>query len=162
MNHQAYLPTNGLVTLGFVVSFRSGIESVRLYLLCLGPNADRAPRTLTGSSCVLLTLWILMNAPDSIGLNNSSEQVVDFGTNRLLLLTVATQQDHVSLSRECALYPSREDPSTPELSVNTVDEWLEAIKMGQYKENFSSAGYVSLDSILYISVRYKWLVTHPS
>ncbi|XP_034469232.1 LOW QUALITY PROTEIN: ephrin type-A receptor 3-like [Hippoglossus hippoglossus] len=50
-------------------------------------------------------------------------------------------------SSEC-----REDLSTPEFSVNTVDEWLEAIKMGQYKENFSSAGYVSLDSILYISV----------
>uniref|UniRef100_A0A3Q3WG36 receptor protein-tyrosine kinase n=1 Tax=Mola mola TaxID=94237 RepID=A0A3Q3WG36_MOLML len=31
-------------------------------------------------------------------------------------------------------------------------EWLEAIKMGQYKENFSSAGYVSLESILYISI----------
>ncbi|XP_075954211.1 ephrin type-A receptor 4b [Anarhichas minor] len=46
----------------------------------------------------------------------------------------------------------REDASTPEFSVSTVDEWLEAIKMGQYKENFSSAGYVSLDSILYISV----------
>ncbi|XP_070701784.1 ephrin type-A receptor 4b isoform X1 [Pempheris klunzingeri] len=46
----------------------------------------------------------------------------------------------------------REDPSTPEFSVSTVDEWLEAIKMGQYKENFSSAGYVSLDSVLYISV----------
>uniref|UniRef100_A0A4W6ENN4 receptor protein-tyrosine kinase n=1 Tax=Lates calcarifer TaxID=8187 RepID=A0A4W6ENN4_LATCA len=46
----------------------------------------------------------------------------------------------------------REDPSTPEFSVSTVDEWLEAIKMGQYKDNFSSAGYVSLDSILYISV----------
>ncbi|XP_055007825.1 ephrin type-A receptor 4b isoform X2 [Boleophthalmus pectinirostris] len=45
-----------------------------------------------------------------------------------------------------------EDPTTPEFSVTTVDEWLEAIKMGQYKENFSSAGYVSLDSILYISV----------
>uniref|UniRef100_A0A3Q4I1Z6 receptor protein-tyrosine kinase n=1 Tax=Neolamprologus brichardi TaxID=32507 RepID=A0A3Q4I1Z6_NEOBR len=43
------------------------------------------------------------------------------------------------------------DPSTPEFSVNTVDEWLDAIKMGHYKENFSSAGYVSLDSILYIS-----------
>lgn len=68
----------------------------------------------------------------------------------------------MSLSCECALYPSREDPSTPEFSVNTVDEWLEAIKMGQYKENFSSAGYVSLDSVLYISVRYRWLVTHPS
>uniref|UniRef100_A0A669CHN0 receptor protein-tyrosine kinase n=1 Tax=Oreochromis niloticus TaxID=8128 RepID=A0A669CHN0_ORENI len=38
-------------------------------------------------------------------------------------------------------------------SVSTVDEWLDAIKMGHYKENFSSAGYVSLDSILYISVR---------
>ncbi|XP_029379899.1 ephrin type-A receptor 3-like isoform X1 [Echeneis naucrates] len=46
----------------------------------------------------------------------------------------------------------REDPSSPEFSVSTVDEWLEAIKMGQYKENFSCAGYVSLDSILYISV----------
>ncbi|XP_053185348.1 ephrin type-A receptor 4b isoform X1 [Scomber japonicus] len=46
----------------------------------------------------------------------------------------------------------REDPSTPEFSVSTVDEWLEAIKMGQYKENFSSSGYVSLDAILYISV----------
>ncbi|KAM9718693.1 ephrin type-A receptor 3-like isoform 1-T1 [Menidia menidia] len=46
----------------------------------------------------------------------------------------------------------REDPSTPEFSVSTVDDWLEAIKMGQYKENFSGAGYVSLDSILYISV----------
>ncbi|XP_062285442.1 LOW QUALITY PROTEIN: ephrin type-A receptor 3-like [Scomber scombrus] len=46
----------------------------------------------------------------------------------------------------------REDPSTPEFNVSTVDEWLEAIKMGQYKENFSSSGYVSLDAILYISV----------
>ncbi|XP_030015787.1 ephrin type-A receptor 3-like isoform X1 [Sphaeramia orbicularis] len=46
----------------------------------------------------------------------------------------------------------REDPSTPEFSVSTVDEWLEAIKMGQYKDNFSSSGYVSLDSILYISI----------
>uniref|UniRef100_A0A3B3CIB2 receptor protein-tyrosine kinase n=1 Tax=Oryzias melastigma TaxID=30732 RepID=A0A3B3CIB2_ORYME len=48
-----------------------------------------------------------------------------------------------------------EDPSSPEFSVSTVDEWLDAIKMGQYKENFSSSGYVSLDSILYISVRYR-------
>ncbi|XP_005721169.1 ephrin type-A receptor 3-like isoform X1 [Pundamilia nyererei] len=54
--------------------------------------------------------------------------------------------------RELANSSSWEDPSTPEFSVNTVDEWLDAIKMGHYKENFSSAGYVSLDSILYISV----------
>ncbi|XP_060785606.1 ephrin type-A receptor 4b [Neoarius graeffei] len=45
-----------------------------------------------------------------------------------------------------------EDPMTPEFSVNSVDEWLDAIKMGQYKENFTSAGYVTLDSIIYISV----------
>ncbi|XP_037643462.1 ephrin type-A receptor 4b isoform X2 [Sebastes umbrosus] len=54
--------------------------------------------------------------------------------------------------RELANSSAWEEPSTPEFSVSTVDEWLEAIKMGQYKENFSSAGYVSLDSILYISV----------
>ncbi|XP_071346988.1 ephrin type-A receptor 4b isoform X2 [Trachinotus anak] len=54
--------------------------------------------------------------------------------------------------RELANSSVWEDPSTPEFSVSTVDEWLEAIKMGQYKENFSSSGYVSLDSILYISV----------
>ncbi|XP_026168852.1 ephrin type-A receptor 4b isoform X4 [Mastacembelus armatus] len=54
--------------------------------------------------------------------------------------------------RELANSSVWEDPSTPEFSVSTVDEWLEAIKMGQYKENFSSAGYVSLDSVLYISV----------
>ena len=34
--------------------------------------------------------------------------------------------------------------------------------MGQYKENFSSSGYVSLDAILYISVRYRGLVSHRS
>uniref|UniRef100_A0A8C7ZU63 receptor protein-tyrosine kinase n=1 Tax=Oryzias sinensis TaxID=183150 RepID=A0A8C7ZU63_9TELE len=51
------------------------------------------------------------------------------------------------------------DPSSPEFSVSTVDEWLDAIKMGQYKENFSSSGYVSLDSILYISVRYRCAIS---
>ncbi|KAF0047079.1 hypothetical protein F2P81_000712 [Scophthalmus maximus] len=56
--------------------------------------------------------------------------------------------------RELANSSAWEDLSTPEFSVSTVDEWLEAIKMGQYKENFSSAGYVSFDSILYISVRH--------
>lgn len=64
----------------------------------------------------------------------------------------------VQLKCVCALYHSREELSTPEFSVNSVDEWLEAIKMGQYKENFSSAGYVSLESTLYISVRYRQLV----
>ncbi|XP_045550257.1 ephrin type-A receptor 3-like isoform X3 [Salmo salar] len=46
----------------------------------------------------------------------------------------------------------REDPTTPELSVSTMEEWLDAIKMGQYKGNFTRAGYVTLDSVLYISI----------
>uniref|UniRef100_A0A3Q3WA82 receptor protein-tyrosine kinase n=1 Tax=Mola mola TaxID=94237 RepID=A0A3Q3WA82_MOLML len=54
--------------------------------------------------------------------------------------------------RELANSSEWEDPSTPEFSVNTVDEWLEAIKMGQYKENFSSAGYVSLDELAKMGV----------
>ncbi|MGH0130535.1 UNVERIFIED_CONTAM: hypothetical protein FKN15_026417 [Acipenser sinensis] len=45
-----------------------------------------------------------------------------------------------------------QDPMTPDFTVNTVEEWLDAIKMGQYKDNFSSAGYVSLESVLYISI----------
>ncbi|XP_066502934.1 ephrin type-A receptor 3 isoform X2 [Hoplias malabaricus] len=45
-----------------------------------------------------------------------------------------------------------EDPVTPEPAVTTVEEWLDSIKMGQYKEHFSNAGYVTLDSILYVSV----------
>uniref|UniRef100_A0A3B5LJ95 receptor protein-tyrosine kinase n=1 Tax=Xiphophorus couchianus TaxID=32473 RepID=A0A3B5LJ95_9TELE len=54
--------------------------------------------------------------------------------------------------RELANSSAWSDPPTPEFSVSTVDDWLDTIKMGQYKENFSSAGYVSLDSILYISM----------
>ncbi|KAK6478521.1 ephrin type-A receptor 3-like [Huso huso] len=45
-----------------------------------------------------------------------------------------------------------QDPTTPDFTVSTVEEWLDAIKMGQYKDNFSSAGYVSLESVLYISI----------
>ncbi|XP_061097396.1 ephrin type-A receptor 4b isoform X2 [Conger conger] len=44
-----------------------------------------------------------------------------------------------------------EDPITPELSSGTVEEWLDAIKMGQYKEQFTTAGYVTLDSVIYIN-----------
>ncbi|KAB5533113.1 hypothetical protein PHYPO_G00128040 [Pangasianodon hypophthalmus] len=45
-----------------------------------------------------------------------------------------------------------EDPVTPEPAFSTVADWLDSIKMSQYKEHFSSAGYVSLDSVLYVSV----------
>ncbi|KAL6462646.1 hypothetical protein MHYP_G00290680 [Metynnis hypsauchen] len=45
-----------------------------------------------------------------------------------------------------------EDTVTPEPAVSTVEDWLDSIKMGQYKEHFSNAGYVTLDSVLYVSV----------
>ncbi|CAM2104333.1 unnamed protein product [Caretta caretta] len=32
-------------------------------------------------------------------------------------------------------------------SFNTVDEWLDAIKMGQYKESFASAGFATFDVV---------------
>lgn len=47
----------------------------------------------------------------------------------------------------------REDPPSPEFAVSTVEDWLEALKMEQYRENFTTAGYVTLDSVLYISIR---------
>lgn len=40
------------------------------------------------------------------------------------------------------------DRSTPDFSsFNSVDEWLDAIKMGQYKENFASEGFSSFDAV---------------
>lgn len=40
------------------------------------------------------------------------------------------------------------DRSTPDFSsFNNVDEWLDAIKMGQYKENFASEGFSSFDAV---------------
>uniref|UniRef100_A0A3P9CR74 receptor protein-tyrosine kinase n=1 Tax=Maylandia zebra TaxID=106582 RepID=A0A3P9CR74_9CICH len=38
--------------------------------------------------------------------------------------------------------------STPDFSsFSTIDEWLDAIKMGQYKENFTSEGFTSFDVV---------------
>ncbi|XP_028848329.1 ephrin type-B receptor 2 isoform X2 [Denticeps clupeoides] len=40
------------------------------------------------------------------------------------------------------------DRTAPDFSsFSTVDEWLEAIKMGQYKENFANSDYTSFDSV---------------
>uniref|UniRef100_A0A3P9LNZ3 receptor protein-tyrosine kinase n=1 Tax=Oryzias latipes TaxID=8090 RepID=A0A3P9LNZ3_ORYLA len=40
------------------------------------------------------------------------------------------------------------DRSTPDFSsFGSVDDWLDAIKMGQYKENFSSEGFTSFDLV---------------
>jgi len=40
------------------------------------------------------------------------------------------------------------DRSIPDFSsFSTVDEWLDAIKMGQYKDNFSGADYSTFDVV---------------
>ncbi|XP_051777990.1 ephrin type-A receptor 4b isoform X2 [Erpetoichthys calabaricus] len=44
-----------------------------------------------------------------------------------------------------------QDPTTPDFPVNTVEDWLNAVKMGQYKDIFSAAGYITLDSVMYLS-----------
>ncbi|XP_051805312.1 ephrin type-B receptor 2-like isoform X3 [Acanthochromis polyacanthus] len=45
------------------------------------------------------------------------------------------------------------DRSTPDFSsFSTVDEWLDAIKMGQYKENFTNEGFTSFDVVSQMSM----------
>lgn len=40
------------------------------------------------------------------------------------------------------------DRSTPDVSsFNSVDEWLDAIKMSQYKENFANEGFSSFNAV---------------
>lgn len=40
------------------------------------------------------------------------------------------------------------DRSIPDFSsFSTVDEWLDAIKMGQYKDNFSNADFTTFDVV---------------
>uniref|UniRef100_A0A3P9CR89 receptor protein-tyrosine kinase n=1 Tax=Maylandia zebra TaxID=106582 RepID=A0A3P9CR89_9CICH len=47
------------------------------------------------------------------------------------------------------------DRSTPDFSsFSTIDEWLDAIKMGQYKENFTSEGFTSFDVVSQMTMEY--------
>lgn len=42
-----------------------------------------------------------------------------------------------------------------------MDEWLDAIKMGQYKENFANEGFTSFDLVSQMTmeyVRYFWYI----
>lgn len=37
-----------------------------------------------------------------------------------------------------------------------MDEWLDAIKMGQYKENFANEGFTSFDLVSQMTMEYVW------
>ncbi|XP_069832079.1 ephrin type-A receptor 3-like isoform X4 [Dendropsophus ebraccatus] len=57
-----------------------------------------------------------------------------------------------STLNELANTSTWQDPNMQEaFTVTSVEEWLEAIKMNQYIEHFTMAGYVTLDSVLYLS-----------
>ncbi|XP_066454033.1 ephrin type-A receptor 3-like isoform X3 [Eleutherodactylus coqui] len=57
-----------------------------------------------------------------------------------------------STLNELANSSTWQDPNMQEaFTVTSVEEWLEAVKMTQYIEHFTMAGYVTLDSVLYLS-----------
>jgi len=44
------------------------------------------------------------------------------------------------------------DPSSPEFSaVVSVSDWLQAIKMERYKDNFTAAGYTTLEAVVHMN-----------
>lgn len=44
------------------------------------------------------------------------------------------------------------DPSSPEFSaVVSVGDWLQAIKMDRYKDNFTAAGYTTLEAVVHMN-----------
>lgn len=54
-------------------------------------------------------------------------------------------------------FPSRPntallDPSSPEFSaVVSVGDWLQAIKMERYKDNFTAASYTTLEAVVHMN-----------
>lgn len=64
-----------------------------------------------------------------------------------------SQQCDSSVSLSFSHYPSSVhlpllDRSVPDFSTfNTVDDWLDAIKMGQYKDNFANGNFTSFDLV---------------
>lgn len=53
------------------------------------------------------------------------------------------------------------DQSTPDFTAfRSVGEWLEAIKMERYRDNFTAAGYSSLESVARMSI--EWVDRKPS
>lgn len=47
------------------------------------------------------------------------------------------------------------DRSTPDFSsFSTVDEWLDAIKMGQYKENFANEDLTTFEAVSQMTMEY--------
>lgn len=79
-------------------------------------------------------------------------------SRRALKCTLSLSPSHgVSLSPSCRTLSSsiplaeRSFPSFP--SFSSVGEWLEAVDMGRYKDNFTAAGYCYLESVARMTVQ---------
>lgn len=64
---------------------------------------------------------------------------------------------NVSLCSSCRPISPLLDQSTPDFAAfRSVGEWLEAIKMERYRDNFTAAGYSSLESVARMSL--EWVI----
>jgi len=55
------------------------------------------------------------------------------------------------------------DRSTPDFSsFSTVDEWLDAIKMGQYKENFANEDLTTFEAVSQMTMEYVFTIFHKA
>uniref|UniRef100_A0A8C2JLY3 receptor protein-tyrosine kinase n=1 Tax=Cyprinus carpio TaxID=7962 RepID=A0A8C2JLY3_CYPCA len=55
------------------------------------------------------------------------------------------------------------DRSTPDFSsFSTVDEWLDAIKMGQYKENFANEDLATFEAVSQMTMEYVFTIFHKA
>lgn len=51
------------------------------------------------------------------------------------------------------------DRSTPDFSsFSTVDEWLDAIKMGQYKESFANENLTTFEDVSQMTMEYVFII----
>ncbi|MEQ2202940.1 Ephrin type-A receptor 7, partial [Xenoophorus captivus] len=66
---------------------------------------------------------------------------------------LSTLDINVSLCSSCRPISPLLDQSTPDFAAfRSVGEWLEAIKMERYRDNFTAAGYSSLESVARMSI----------
>lgn len=55
----------------------------------------------------------------------------------------------------CSVHLPLLDRTTPDFSsFSTVDEWLEAIKMGLYKENFANESFTTFELVSQMTMEY--------
>lgn len=100
-----------------------------------------------------------MNHANTHNATNSYILASSFSLEKNILCNVVALRPHPSM-----LHHAPSEGSAP--SLGSIDEWLKIIGLDQYRENFNSAGYCSLESVIPMS--HEWasqhithLITHP-